>query len=360
MMCMAWKKPRYDKNELNKAGRILKDANSLEEDMVKATEILNSWRAIHSYPLHIFQMTLKNVSKKCDKDALVAQRLKRATSIVNKLNRKYEGRNPTMQLSQMQDIAGCRAIVKNVEIAKKIYNNYYLKGNLKHRRVGKKNYVDSPKKDGYRSFHVIYEYKSDKRKTDYNGLRVEVQIRSKLQHLWATAVETVDFFTRQAIKFNEGISDWADFFKLVSSAFAIKENYPIVDNTPINKEKLYSQIKQKAKELEVIHRMEGWTHAMKFFNEEVRKKMKGKAKFFLLELDILGGKLSIKTYLQKQEEQAIKDYSELEKRHKGRTDYDVVLVGTDTPKDLEKAYPNYFVDTEDFIVELEKIIKKAK
>ena len=31
----------------------------------------------------------------------------------------------------------------------------------------------------------------------------------------------------------------------------------------------------------------------------------------------------------------------------------------DKTKDLEKAYPNYFVDTENFIVELEKIIKKA-
>src|SRR3989344_1553690 len=356
---MAWKKPKYNKNELNKAGLILKDSNSSDEETAKAIEILNNWRAIHSYPLHIFQMRLKNISKKGDKDTLVAQRLKRATSIINKLNRKYEGRNPTMQLSQMQDIAGCRAIVKNVDIAKKIYNNYYLKGNLKHKRVGKKDYISFPKKDGYRSLHVIYEYKSDKGKKDYNGLRVEVQIRSKLQHLWATAVETVDFFTRQAIKFNEGVPDWADFFKLVSSAFAINENCPIVENTPLNEKELYYQIKQKEKELEVIHRMGGWTHAMKFFNEEVGNKIKGKAKFFLLELDILGEKLSVKAYTQRQEQQAIKDYSELEKRHKVRTDYDVVLVGADTLKDLEKAYPNYFVDTKDFILELKKIIDKA-
>jgi len=350
---------QYNKSELNRAGMILKNSNSSEEEVVRATEILNNWRAIHGYPLHIFQMTLKNISKKCDNDSLVAQRLKRATSIINKLNRKYDGRNPTMQLSQMQDIAGCRSIVKNVDIAKKIYQDYYIRGNLKHKRVGKKDYITSPKKDGYRSFHIIYEYKSDKGKTDYNGLRVEVQIRSKLQHLWTTAVETVDFFTRQAIKFNEGRPDWADFFRLVSSAFAINENCPIVENTPLNKIELYSQIKQKAKELEVIHRMEGWTHAMKFFKEEVKNKMKGRAKFFLLELDILGEKLSVKAYVQKQEKQAIRDYSQLEKRHKGRTDYDVVLVGADTTKDLEKAYPNYFVDTRDFILELEKIIKKV-
>jgi len=357
---MVWKAPKYNKNELNKAGDILKDENSAEEETTKATEILNHWRASHSYPLHIFQMTLKNVSQRGDKTSLVAQRLKRATSIINKLRRKYEGRKPTMNLSQMQDIAGCRAVVKDVKIAKEIYNEYYLKGNLKHKRVGKKDYITFPKKDGYRSLHLVYEFKSDKGKKEYNGLKVEVQIRSKLQHLWATAVETVDFFTRQAIKFNEGRPDWADFFKLVSSAFAINENCPIIEGTTANKKKLYSQIMAKEKELEVIHRMEGWTHAMKFFNEEVKKKMKGKVKFFLLELDILGNKLSVKSYTQKQEKKAIDDYDKLEKRHKGRTDYDVVLVGAETTKDLEKAYPNYFVDTKEFIFELEKIMKKIK
>ena len=360
MKNMVRKKLKYDKKEINNAGIILKDSKSSEEDINKATNVLNNWRAIHRYPLHIFQMTLKNVSKKCDRDSLIAQRLKRATSIINKLNRKYEGRNPSMQLSQMQDIAGCRAIVKNVEIAKKIYIDYYLKGNLKHKRVGKKDYISFPKKDGYRSLHIIYEYKSDKGKTDYNGLRVEVQIRSRLQHLWATAIETVDFFTRQAIKFNEGRPDWADFFKLVSSAFAISENCPVIQNTPPDKRELYLKIKEKEKELGVINRMAGWTSAMKFFNEEVKSKMKGKAKFFLLELDILGEKLSVKSYTKKQEDEAIKDYSELEKRHKGRTDYDVVLVGADTTRDLEKAYPNYFVDTREFILELKKIIEKAK
>ncbi len=124
---MSWEKQKYDKKAVNKAGDILKNKESPEEDINKATEILNNWRGIHSYPLHIFQMTLKNVSKKLDKDSLIAQRLKRASSIINKLNRKYDERNPSMQLSQMQDIAGCRAIVKNIEIAKKIYTDYYLK-----------------------------------------------------------------------------------------------------------------------------------------------------------------------------------------------------------------------------------------
>ncbi len=348
-----------EKREVNKAGRILKNPDSSEEATNNAISVLNKWRAKHSYPLHIFQMTLKNISKKYENN-LVAQRLKRATSIVKKLRRKYEGRNPSMDLSQMQDIAGCRAIVKDVEMARAIYENYYLKGNLKHKRIGKKDYITYPKKDGYRSFHVIYEYKSDKGKTEYNGLRVEVQIRSKLQHLWATAVETVDFFTRQAIKFNEGPPDWTEFFKLVSSAFAMKENCPLINNTPPDKNELYSKIKEKEKELEVVKRMLGWTKAMKYFNEEIKDHLESKAKFFLLELDILGEKLMVTPYNQKEENKAIKDYSELERRHRGGTDYDVVLVGAETPKDLKKAYPNYFVDTKEFISELRKIIESVK
>ncbi len=356
---MGWEKKGFEKIDVNKVGNILRKPDIPEEEFNKAIEILNKWRAIHSYPLHIFQMTLENASKKFNKGSLTAQRLKRSNSIINKLNRSYAGRSPSMNLSQMQDIAGCRAIVSNVKIARKLYNDYYLKGNLKHRKVGKKDYVSEPKQDGYRSLHVIYEFKSDKGKNEYNGLRVEVQIRSKLQHLWSTAVETVDFFTRQAIKFNEGRLDWTDFFRLVSSAFAILEKSPIIINTPLDKKKLYNEIKKKEKDLSVIKRMAGWTSAMRFFNEEVKKKMKGKAKFFLLDLDILGERLRVESYTEQQKEEAIKDYSELEKRHQGRIDYDVVLVGAETTKDLKKAYPNYFVDTRDFIFELKKILRKA-
>jgi len=36
---MAWKIPQYNKNELNKAGEILKDEDNPEEETAKATEI---------------------------------------------------------------------------------------------------------------------------------------------------------------------------------------------------------------------------------------------------------------------------------------------------------------------------------
>lgn len=356
---MAWTKSKgFSKSKIDWSGNILINENSPLETKEKALEILDNWRAIHRYPMHIFKKRLKNASEKLDKEAISVQRLKRLPSIIKKLIRSYHGNKPTMNLSQMQDVAGCRAVMSNVELARKLYKNAYIKGDLRHKKVNEKDYISYPKNDGYRSIHLIYKYNSDKEgKRDYNGLLVEVQIRSKLQHLWATAIETVDFFTRQAIKSNEGQKEWMEFFKLVSSAFAIMENTPLVPNTPNNPKELYSQIRKKEIELQVIKVMRGWTNAVRVFEEAVKKSHN--LQFFLLELDIVGEKLNISGYTKNEEEKAILDYAKAEKRNQGKKEYDVVLVGADTSGELKKAYPNYFVDTKEFLLYLQKIINNS-
>jgi len=345
----------FSKSRTDLAGDILKNPLSPEKDKDYALKVLSNWRASHSYPMHIFKKRLKNISEKLDKDALSAQRLKRVPSIIKKLNRKYEGNKPTMKLTQMQDIAGCRVVMSNVKLAKKLHQTYYLNGDLKHKKVNEKDYITNPKEDGYRSIHLIYRYYSDKGKKDFNGLLIEVQIRSKLQHLWATAVETVDFFTSQAIKSNEGEEDWKIFFKLVSSAFAQFENCPIVPETPENKEELYSLIREKEKELQVRTKMKHWTNTLRQFDQ---LKNQTNAQFFLLELDTIQEKLTITSYSKRNEQKAIEDYAAAEKRIYGKKEYDVVLVGADTTQDLKKAYPNYFLDTREFLRYLNKILDK--
>lgn len=348
----------HSKSKIDSAGRTLIDEESLADEKGKAFDILDNWRAIHRYPMHIFKKTLKRKSEKIDTQSLSVQRLKRLPSILKKLQRKYYGNKPTMNLSQMQDIAGCRAVMSNVELARKLYKEGYIRGDLKHKKVNEKDYITHPKKDGYRSIHLVYRYKSDKEgKKDYNGLLIEVQIRSKLQHLWATAIETVDFFTRQAIKTNEGQKEWVDFFRLVSSAFAITEGTPLVPDTPLDEKELYSQIKEKEKELQVIKIMNGWAKAVRVFEAAVKEKPK--LQFFLLELDIPQEKLNISGYTGDQEEMAIADYARAEKRNHNQKEYDVVLVGADTTNDLKEAYPNYFVDTGEFLGRLQEIINKA-
>jgi len=347
----------FSSSVTDSAGDILKNASSTDEEKNKALKILSNWRAAHSYPMHIFKKRLKSVSEKIDKGALSAQRLKRVPSIIKKLNRSYDGNKPTMKLTQMQDIAGCRVVMSNVKLANELYQKYYIKGDLKHKKVNEKDYISHPKTDGYRSIHLVYRYSSDKGKEEYNGLLIEVQIRSKLQHLWATAVETVDFFTSQAIKSNEGQVDWIAFFKLVSSAFAQFENCPIVPQTPENKQEIYSLIRQKEKELQVRSKMKHWTNTIRQFDQ---LKNEEKSQFFLLELDTIQEKLTISSYSKRNEQKAISDYAQAEKRIYGRKEYDVVLVGADTTQDLKKAYPNYFLDTREFLKYLDKILNESK
>lgn len=346
----------FSKSQTDLAGDILREAGSSKEKKNNALEILSNWRGAHNYPMSVFKIRLKNTAKKIDPSALAVQRLKRVPSIIKKLNRKYQGKKATMKLTQMQDIAGCRAIMSNVTLAKKLYQESYVKGDIKHKKVNEKDYIAHPKKDGYRSIHLIYRYHADKAgKIDFNGLLVEVQIRSKLQHIWATAVETVDFFTRQAIKSNQGQADWANFFRLVSSAFARFEKCPTIPETPQNEAELYKIIKQKEKKLQVRTKMDGWAKSLKFFDNLKNKK---NLHFFLLEIDTIQEKLTISGYSKRQEQKAVADYAAAEKKIYGRREYDVVLVGADTMKDLKKAYPNYFLDTKEFLIYLNKILKK--
>ena len=80
---MVWVKPKgYSKTQINWAGKILSSDNAFEADSVKAFEILENWRATHSYPMHIFKKRLKLTSEKIDARALTAQRLKRIPSLI--------------------------------------------------------------------------------------------------------------------------------------------------------------------------------------------------------------------------------------------------------------------------------------
>ena len=365
---MAWAKLKYKKDEINQAGKILINKNSSQEAKENATKVLDNWRAVHAYPMHIFQMTLKKKALIFNKNPLISQRLKRVPAIIYKLERVYEGHSrASMKLFQMQDIGGCRAVLSNMSSARKLYTEGYLRGDLKHKLVNKKNYVDvknekdkidGPKPDGYRGFHLVYAYRSKRGMTVYNGLLTEIQIRTKLQHLWATAVETAGFFTRQAIKSNEAKKEWLDFFRLMGSAFAKIENCPNVPNTPEDEKELYSQIKSIEKQLNFIEKMTGWAQVIPHLDSQIKSKGKEQTKFFLLELDILRKKTIITTFTEKEENKAIEKYSELEKIYPVGKDYDIVLVGAESTNDLKKAYPSYFLDVAEFLKYLNEIISK--
>src|SRR3989344_1240538 len=353
---MTWTKPEYGKAKVDRAGHILIDDNSTEEEIEEARNVLNNWRSSHGYPMNTFQARLRQVSKKIDENALVVQRLKRAPSIIKKLKRDQ---TKTMSLSQMQDIAGCRAVLSDVDKVNELVEVYRKSRGLKHIRMKEreKDYIKNPKKDGYRSVHLIYKYKSDKINT-YDGLLIEIQIRSKIQHSWATAIEIVDLFTKQAIKSNEGEEEWKEFFKLVSSAFAKMENQKEVNGTPSNSRDLYNTIKEKVDKLKIFSKMENWSQALKVIEPKLKE-----LNFFLLELDVSdenNPKLSVRGYPEELESLATEHYLEAEKLQGSDPNKDVVLVGAKSVEELKKAYLNYFANSREFLGYLKNYLENEE
>lgn len=201
----------YSKGAVNRAGIALVSKNS--EGHAEAKRVLDNWRVCHVAPLNSFQTSLRRKLSKIDDNALVSQRLKRTPSILSKLER-----NSGMQLARMQDIGGIRAVVQNMPKVSEI-ESAYKKGTKAFSIVnGGKNYINYPKDSGYRSVHMIFKCK--------NGFSIELQVRTIIQHAWATAVETMGTFLEHSLKSSEGPDEWLSFFSLASSAFAILESTP--------------------------------------------------------------------------------------------------------------------------------------
>ena len=250
---MAWTEPYFSKSQVDSAGDVLVSAEGstlVEIDKYdSALVIINNWRSSHSFPLNTFKIGLLNRTAKVDPGGLVAQRIKRLSSIRLKLERF-----PGMKLSRMQDIAGCRSIVSSVSHVRELVGLYKKKKGLKHDLHREDDYITNPKSSGYRGFHLVYRYYSDRQET-YDGLSVEIQLRSQLQHTWATAVETLGTFVQQALKSSRGEDEWLRFFALMGSAIAMRERAPLVPDTPTSKTQLRNQLRRCTKKLDVENRL---------------------------------------------------------------------------------------------------------
>lgn len=243
---MVWETPSYSLSDVDDAGRLLAKKDRDVMGLFQALTVINNWRAVHAFPLNTFQITLRRKAKDVDNNALIAQRIKRLASIEEKLKRMS-----SLTLSEMQDIGGCRAVVSSVAEVEQLVN-IYKNSDIKHKLIDEDDYIVNPKLSGYRSYHLIYQYYSDKKAT-YNGRKIEVQLRSKLQHAWATAVETVGTFTKQALKSSQGERDWLHFFQLMGTVMALKEGTTPIPKTPTNSAALLSELRNCADSLGV-----GW------------------------------------------------------------------------------------------------------
>ena len=253
-----------------------------------------------------------------------------------------------MDLDRMQDIAGCRAVVSTTSKEKKLEQKI-VDSKTRNKLHSKKDYIKNPKETGYRGIHLIYKY--DGTKQDYTNLFVEIQIRSKIQHSWATAVEVVDTFTNQALKSNQGQEDWKDFFRYASNEFSKLEKTPNLKT--LENEDTGKKLRELLDKLQVINKLK----AFSVTTRHIENNPANDNEYYLLILNTEDASIGFITFAPSQLSEANKTYSEYEKNFKNDETKNVVLVSSFSIKELKKAYPNYFADTREFISNLEKCTK---
>jgi putative GTP pyrophosphokinase len=345
--------PNESKSQINKAGKVLANLTHNTDELLWAVDLTGRWRACHAYPINTLQSTLRTKLKNHGyRDYVVAQRLKRLPTIIDKLRR-----HPNMQLTTMQDIGGVRAILPTIkdvhDLTKEYTDNAYFSPMI----VDQKDYILSPRdSDGYRSQHLVFKYKNLQNPA-YDGLKIEVQIRTKLQHAWATAVETMGTFLGQALKSRQGDQKWLDFFALISSGFAYKEKCPPLPRfAHLSEMDTFKYVATMEAELGALEKMRGYQIAIESIHTDVGRG----SSYYLVVLDSLNQQVTITPYDRDSIEKAMKDYSEIELEVTNGRKVEPVLVSSGSVEALKKAYPNFFLDTSEFAVVLTDILRTAR
>ena len=334
-----YEEPKFSKGRVDRAGQRIGGPDERPEDLV----VLENWRASHANILNTFKTVLYNRAK--DIDVQIAQRLKRRPTIIDKLTRE-----PEMRLSRMHDIAGCRVIFEDIDDLH-YFRRLIHTARFDHKRRGAEedrwNYIKDPKPSGYRGIHDVYTYHVEPKKgragekQPWNGLLVEIQYRTLIQHAWATAVELAGFVTENDPKFDRGNPDFIDFFKVCIEILArsFENSYSCLPN--LKNQELIDR----------FHDLETKTHMIRLFSE--MRKSEGSLNLdgasiliFRYEADLFSdNQLEVRSF--ETVNQAIHEYNRLEEILSDKAD--IVLVGSRSGESIKSAYRNYFSDAQEFI-----------
>ncbi len=256
----------------------------------------------------------------------------------------------------MQDIWGFRIILDDVAAVNTVRD--LIKTKKHFWWCSEKNYITLPKSSWYRGVHLIFTKKYSKQDV---ALKIELQIRTKLQHYRATAVETVWVHLSQPLKSSQWDEKRLSYFSLASAVFSLSENSTLPkEYTKVNILDLLRDFHRQTKKLKVVATLKWFALAQEIIKRELKKHKNQKDnELFLITINAKQDQLSINSYSQRDAELANSKYLEKETDN---TDPDVyiVLVWAESTKELIRSYPNFFSDTHKFIEKVENIIDKIK
>jgi len=349
----------YSGKKVIKAGDFFlkptEESEAYEREKELAMNVMSYWRLSHEEPLNEAEKLLSDITNKHDRRAAIAKRLKRHPSIVSKLKRIDKDR---MKLKTMQDIGGCRAIVSSEKKLRLILKDLCVFDGFIY-ETGQKleDYISTPKPDGYRGVHIIGKFGSG------DGERkIEVQLRTKIQHYWATSLEIVDLFNGQKLKQNKGDARWASFFTCISEQFAIMESIHLFENLDFHQQQLkykakvvknkeniqsFHNAKYFIKDLKVIKIFEAYFESVKIISKNISDlKVDG---YVLININLHTIELTASVFKASELKAAEAEYLRLEKKFAKDDMLVAALVATTALGGIKEAYPNYFADSTKFM-----------
>ena len=344
---MHWIEPRYSKKDVRRAGKAVSSGDYSAISMDESLKIINNWRTSHEYLLSIvYNIGLLDCKNKIDQ---VVRRLKRLESIIDKLSRF-----PNMMLDRMQDLGGCRAIVNQIDDVNEIVNYFkqYKPKEIKnlYTLIKENDYIAQPKPDGYRSVHLIFEVTDTA--SIYRGLKVEVQIRTQLQHAWATAVEVLSLRQHVNLKAGEGDAKTHRYMALISALFALEEGTPVGEHISAPAQDLFEEAMQLDKDIHILDaiRVIQMTPVFSGARQE-------ESAYYVIKVDAHASMSKIYSFNDNQLETAADFCAEIEKSNHGSF---AVLISAVNVNSLFEGYPNYLSNANKFVVKVEDLIRKYK
>lgn len=320
--------PLYSKTRVTNAGKRISKGIATAEDW----EVMENWRTSHSYIINTFRISLsRNISETKKKKTVLAQRLKRLSTIVDKLT---TGR--AKDLASMHDLAGCRLIFDTIKDLNS-YRKKIHKSRFKHKRVNgdRYNYINEPKPTGYRGIHDVFCYQvSSVKGQAYNGLLMEIQYRTNVQHAWATAVEISDLINKTRVKFDKGAEPKRERFFVLASEFLARRYEESKGALPeLTDEAVIKELNKLEKDIHIVR-------SLKAVHKERTKVPTSKN----IVLHFKEEKLEIKGF--NSSPKAIEYRNRVESEH---PQDDVVYVRGENSNQISNAFRNYFRNSEEFV-----------
>lgn len=331
---------------------------SEDSDNPIAINIINDWRSQHINTLNKASSFLERVVKKLNlKNVYIGQRLKRMPSIKSKIIRSNG-----MRLTEMQDIVGVRLVVNDLRELARVANLIRSEEIFNQNIVLKKeyNYIKNPKEDGYRCLHFIFQHTFKVRGVEVKRI-FEVQLRTKAQHAWSTVVETLGTYLGENFKGGFGDENWKSFFTQSSYMFDWFEKFEFREKnlSKADIEKILKnsiQLKKVMIELNIYHLLKLLNKMTAQINYKISE-MNSNGYAVIL-VDYIKHSSEARTFTKTSLKTAKAFYEKVESELKDLTQIQVMFVEITDLTNLRKAFPNFYIDVNDFNDTLSRYFNK--